>query len=855
MHLRHYLYLAAVALAALVVTLIMVRFADALCRKQRRRTPLELALLVAILLIGVTAIMRNQAMGLGKVTLAFRSSANDTNDQYVPYYLNMIRMVREGGLPLWVSSYGMGTGILSNQLTSMDPFNLILIPLCLWRGEGFLSQALAITFACRALVAGLLFSHLLTRYCSTPLARIFGAVTYGLGGYLFTEGQHYFFGTAWVFLPIILIALEWLMEEQKARSFALVSIVCAACICFSVYVGFMTLLFVPVYVALRLVVLCEGMGVVTYLKRLGLCALAVFSGCLLAGIVLVPMAYYLVSETGRVGGEQATAARSVSSMLTAFLAPREFMLLLSRMLGNGLISCGANYRYVELGGVNELEFFQGGLSCGVFVLLGQFAHWALTDTSRRQKVAILLGTACVAYYCLGYFLPSILTVFRYPTYRGCLLIDALLICAMSLAVEHRLIERAPARIPLVLSLLVTGGVLGWSFLNTVNARLDCAYYVLACVALAVLLVMLLRRDNARSFEIPAADTAVSKHMKASDGAAGPSAAIVVLICAVMASSVIADSFCELNLNPKNISPASFPRSAKSDKGIETLEALDYLNETDSSFYRMERTFVTWNKWNDALSFGYRGISSYNSSEDGDLTEFFFQLWPEAINKQTNNYSCYSFAGDVDNPQMMSLTGIRYVVSLDPLDYDWAELVTTTEHGAYVYRVSYKKAAISPLYLRSSAASEGEASAMSLEERRALLDTELIVEDKAVATDAAAKGTAVEAEVDLNEDAFGALSGTIHASADSLACLTVPHTADWIVTIDGKAVDTFRANYGFVGFAVSAGEHSISAYHRPAGLFIGAGMTAAGLVLTCLGAWLARRAYRSEKNASAASMTV
>ena len=75
-----------------------------------------------------------------------------------------------------------------------------------------------------------------------------------------------------------------------------------------------------------------------------------------------------------------------------------------------------------------------------------------------------------------------------------------------------------------------------------------------------------------------------------------------------------------------------------------------------------------------------------------------------------------------------------------------------------------------------------------------------------------------------------ISGTFKALADnSVACLAVPHTNGWVVKVDGQEVDTYRANYGFIGFTVSEGEHTIEAYYEAPNAKVGAAIAACGLV--------------------------
>lgn len=832
MHLRSYLYLLAVLGLALVVFVCAWHVKDKLTRPSSKRTTLEIAFLLCILLLGITAILYKQIRGTKELTLAFRSSANDTYDQYIPYYLSMIRSLKHGALPLWNSSYGMGTSIIGNQSWSFDPFNLVLLPLCLVFGEGFLAQALAITFAARALASGLLFSHVLTYYCKTPLARIFGATCFGLGGYLFCEGQHFFFGTAWVLLALLLLVLEWFFDQQRSLAFVGVALVVAAFICFSVYLAFLSLLFIPLYVALRLIVLPQTFHAKTYLTHLGLSALAVFSGCLLAGIMFIPSAYFIVHETARISGVQSSTTARLTTMLASFLSPHAFMLLLSRFMGNGLISSGTNYHYLSLGGLNELEFFQGGLSCGVFILLGQFFSWLAGNASKREKLAVSLASLLIVFYCLNYTLPSLLTVFRYPTYRGCLLIDAVVICALSIALEKRLIERPPSLVPLVVSSALSLAVLFWSWKHSVNGKLLCMVYACLLFGLMVLMVARQLAANKVSTALSPATSALATHTTTH------AAALALAAVALLISSVAADSFCALHFNPKIVPLNRFPLSYTQTGGNDTLEALAYLNSHDNSFYRSERTYTTWNSWNDAMSFGYRGISSYNSSEDGDLTRFYLQLWPEVIAKDAGNFYCYSFKLDTDNPQMMALTGIRYIISHKALTQSWAHELMRTSGGMYLYEVSYKQQTVAPLYVRTNALSDTEADKLDLAERRAILDDSLIVDKESFSKLALPQSnTNATATVEFHEAADGFLSGTVDATSDCLACLAVPNVADWIVRIDGKEVTTFKANYGFVGFKLTSGTHTIEAYHRPAQLAVGAGVSAVGLVLLIAGTHL------------------
>ena len=806
MHLRNYLYLAGIALISFVLLLLCCHYSRQLLAKEKHRSSFEILVLFSILILGTAAILGNQILGTANVTLGFRSSVNDTFDQYIPYYLDIIHNAQVGGLPFWSHHFGMGSSFLANQEWLMDPFNIVLIPLCLVFGEEFLAQALAITFACRVFCAGLFFSHFLTRFCSTPLARIFGASSYAFAGYLFTVGKHYFFGTAWVLLPLILLGLEDLMQRKSAGAFALVSITSAIYICFSVYFAFMTLIFSPIYVALRLLIIIEENQKGHYFQRFLLCAISVLTGVLLSGIMLFPAAYYIIAETSRVGGTAASSKGTALSMLSSFMSPRGIGFICSRLMGNALISVGTNYEFMPNN--NELEFFQGGLGCGVYILLGQFLYWVYSQTSTRHRIAATCALLFITFYSINFFLPSLITIFRYPTYRASLSIDAILICAMAIGLEKGFIERKPACIPLLFSIFFSALVLMWSLNKTINSRLQCMFFIVI-LALSTLLTILCFKKQTW---IPV---------------------LTLGVCALFISSSLVDSFSEINRNPRIVPSNKFPPAASQALSGNTITALSKLQARDNSFYRVERDFHSLTKWNDALSFHYAGISSYNSAEDGELGDFFNKLWPTAISHRTNNFSCYTFPIDSTSSRMMAITGIRYLICQNPLPSktSWAKQIEQV-NGLYIYEISFRGTIVSPLYLRNSVLSQSDAEKLNIKQRQQALDNSIIVEDSQISLlNISSNQNKIETKVQLKLASDNSISGIIDTNSDGIACLAIPHTKGWNLTLDGKPLETFSANYGFIGFNCPAGRHVLHAYYIPAGIIPGILISIAGIVFT------------------------
>lgn len=100
------------------------------------------------------------------------------------------------------------------------------------------------------------------------------------------------------------------------------------------------------------------------------------------------------------------------------------------------------------------------------------------------------------------------------------------------------------------------------------------------------------------------------------------------------------------------------------------------------------------------------------------------------------------------------------------------------------------------------------------------------------TEAYEKGMAVLANSQLKITEFdqNSLVGTVNADRDGVLTTSIPYDAGWKVTVDGKAVETYGINDGFLAFDITTGAHTIAFEYTPNGLLIGAGISAVSLIV-------------------------
>lgn len=770
-----------------------------LTRTSSRQTRCERIMLAGIVLIGATAIYGS--LLLGSTRFAYTDRGLDTLEQYVPIYVDLIERVRSGTAGAWNFGYGLGTAVLSYQSWVLDPFNLLLVAMGIALGTERLWFILAFVQVVKISMSAAVFDNLLKRYCQTPLARILGAATFGFGGYLLLWGQHYWLGSMHVLFAVVVLCAERLLESMSTPRFLAFSLCSAICMGWSPYCGFMVMLGCALYCLMRIVRIAPSVkdGARLVLRLV----LAVLCGAMISAATMLPYATYLATETSRVdGGGTSTGARIIG-FATGFVPMRWIPMLLSRFLGDGLVSCGAPIpdelipATASFSDTNCYEFANLGFGAVSLILIGQFLDWAARDNKGKTRAVILASGALCVLFCVNELLPALFNMLVLPKYRASFVLAVPACIAMAVAFEKRFAARSVNNPNLIAASVLSLGIVFWSLANSVNARRLCALYVLILCAVFACMAL--------------------------DRAKGPSAAMPLAVAALAIASTIADGFFITN-NRVVCTEDNFP-SRHAARTVDTEATLDFIASQDAGFYRVEKLYDDWTMYSDALVEGYAGINNYNSSIDSDLAEFYQLAWPDALDGGNTSLQRHHLSQNDDG--LMSLLGVKYLLSKEPVDYPGFSRMT--QFGdVTVYR---NDNAVSVLYATESTTSESELEAAGdPATRQAMLEHNIVVPDERHRD---AEGTSASECTDLRLTGSSDLRGTLTCENSSIACLTVPYTSGWKVTVDGQPVELFRANIGFIGFEVPEGTHVIEARYKVPSLAAGLCVSAAGIVLLLL----------------------
>lgn len=803
-----YKYLVFVFLLALAILCCLYRRYEFLVVSSKRRRNDELVFIGATSVIGLATIywfLYTQKLGF---CFGPGDTGTDTIEQYVPFYTNILENIRSGCFDIWSFEYGLGVNLPSYQTWLYDPFNLILIPLGLILGTSNLSLALVLTQSGRILISAYLFDHLLTRFCESPLARIVSSILFGFSSYLILLGQNYFLGSMLPMLALVVLCFELYLERQSVAAFLRVTCSIAVILLWSAYISFMVLLFTAIYLLLRIFAQKRYDNPKTFLTCIVKMTLPVLCGALLSCVLLIPYAHFLLQETSRTSSSSSMGSKFMGSL--GFVNLDWIPAILSRLFGGSLLNNGSNTTAAIVSDLGEVgytgsfpyEFIQLGFSCGVLLLLSQFFDWAVKDADRREKILIGVSTLLVLIYCFGQFLPTLFTAMVRFQYRSSGVLGIPICIAIAVALEKRILAGKVANVPLAASFVISVVILIWSFCNAASGRLPSAVFGLLLVAAFISTVL--------SSRIPRL-----------------AASLNVLFLAVLIASTFFDGFyCT---NNRNLLPIdSFPHSFAAPEDSNTAAALEYVRGLDDDMYRLDKTYCDHYLASDSWIEHYYGASAYNSTLDADLLDFYDQLWPEA--ECSWAYYTQMFSNDPDpDSSVLNLIGLRYVFSYDELTCEWAELLQRIG-SLYVYRVKGSDGFAS---VRGEVVSESEANILSdVAARRALLSHAVIVPDEVASSHGDMCGD-TNASMVMDKVNEHELAGTFESSSDAVVCVPVPYTGTWSVTVDGKSVDAFKADYGFVGFFIPSGSHSVVVKYQTEGIKLGAMLSLVGVAATAI----------------------
>ena len=711
---------------------------------KRRITKWDLrSIPVLVILIALTCVFVFRDYIFGGKLFIFYDIGSDTLQQYVAKYIAMSRHLGEGNFSTWIAEYGFGAGA-----TVMNPFNFVLLILNIVgaaAGKWIIPEALVYMFMAEILLSGILVYLYLSVFSFGERAKVIASYMFAFNGFMIVWGQHYQFGAICIFLPLILWAIE---RAIRSRSFKLLVLASFLTVISSMYVAYMIFLLCAFYVIVRTIMLCPG-TVGGYFKKVFKCAGSMILGILMGAFSLLPSIQTVMNVSGRME-HTSTFAERLSWGLYMH-GDDYFMTMLSRMFSSTVK--GINEEYV--GPANYYEdvhlFFSTLFIFLLILYLFNIVNLVKGNKNRIiQYLLVVLAVASVTFSMTGVIMNAVSgTSTRYTFIY-------LPWFALISAAALDGIFRGIIRFKWLLFVGMAGCLAVYGFYFYAGNYENYNLVILAVTGILMGVVLLFAGPEKK----------------------GRSIAMTLLLGLLLIVNVSSDT--DSNFIDRTV-PDKNGKFIEEMSDSETASAIKWIKANDKNTYRIEKMYGATESM-DAMVYGYRSVSSYNSTQNGYIQKYVKSRWPELLKYPANEYY-HAFSAGSGNLNESRLAGVKYVLARDeevPENFTQIALVGTVK----VYEDKEVKG-IADFFA-------GKADA----------EKKMVYSDN----DKDSKVTYYEGDSDSH------LTFDVDAAKDGYLYVAVPYENGWSARVDGTTAYIKRANTGFSAVELSEGKHKVELYY-------------------------------------------
>lgn len=705
----------------------------------------------------------------GDKAFVYVDVGSDTKDVYYPFFIMLIRKITNGDFSMWDSTYGTGCNVLSRQA---DVGNIFTWLACIF-GENNLKDELVYVQLIKIFLCGYLCYLYLCNFKFANMTKIIVAYIYAFNGYMILWGQHYFFGSACVYVIMLLCTIEKAMHDKKGYLYTALAV--AVLLCSSYYLGFMILLTAGAYTIFRLLHMYSWKERKSALKKIAGLTISVLIGGCMASFLFLPSVYFVMNVSSRLNSDSGIFERIVSyaSQMHTLQTYKSTLLRLYSNSLEGTTNYTGGWNYYE---APQLYF----TSYNVMILLLFFTEIFL-DKKRTKKVKIL---NIVETFISGMFLflpvgALVMNGFSGITFRYTYIFLPLFGLCYAEIIEKILCRKLSGK----KAQIILCGMLSFLFLFIALIGYE-NYTVINILKLLYLFFILL-------FIVVIYTYVYNKKIYGN--------MLIVCIVGLIVANVMADSFISTNYRGC-VDTKSY--QVNGDANVEA--AIQYLHEKDPSYYRIEKNFIDVSLCNDSMLEGYRGISAYNSVMNHNVAEFADEIWPELW---TGDLGCIlGFLNAYTDVNKATLMGIKYILTKEMIT-DVPEYVYIDTIGdVYIYQNTCVQS-FGQFYNRTM--NQDDFIKLPMEERNEIINNNVLVLKDIDTKKTSMQNSISESNIDIQDNKnSGKIEGTVDTEGDGWLFMPIPFEKGWKAYVDGKETKVWQGNIGFSAIFLDAGKHKI-----------------------------------------------
>lgn len=717
----------------------------------------------------------------------FRDIGSDSLNASWPWMAHSADYIAQYGIPSWSFNMGMGQDLIS--FSAYDPFDYLLYPF----GKEKMIYLIAYKELVKILLAGFFFFRYLRLLNIANFSAAVGSLMFAFCGYMIVGSGWYLFSFEVMVAALLLYSFELLYQQNKWHWMAIPMFLVGLSRPFNLWpYG----LFLSMYVLFRVYQAEEKFDfkklLAVFGKIAGVSALALGMS---APLLLEHLQAMIDSPRGSGPDSYSSVLRSMPVFQTHDKAELGTNIL--RFFSSNILGGGQNYK----GAQNYLEApaFYCGIPC---LLLVAQAFRFFSKKTRRIAVALLVLWLLPVVFP---YLRRAFWLFSGDYYRTYSFLVALLLIFFSVHALDRII--AERKVNMKWLLVMLGGLL--VLLNIPyfadKSAVDGGMRLFAAIALifyTLMIYMIGKKEDALTYKY---------------------AFLGFFLIEVL-------FFSWSTVNKRSVVTAK-DLTQKTGYNDYSLEAVDYLKKSDSSFYRVDKIYFSspaiHGSLNDGMVQDYYGTSSYNPFNHLHYINYLKTMG--VINKVNELESRWS-PGLANRFILESLNSVKYLLSKS----GYAQPIWRVSHdsiGQFGDVLVLRNKFSMPFgygYTRYVKLSDFEK--LSLGQKDYVSTMACVLNDADVAKVSALKQFSLKDTVPQNlftidllkantdslrrssftMSAFSPvhIKGGMNLPATEMVYMSLPFDKGWSVTDNGITIDKLMLSNGMTGLLLGAGNHQI-----------------------------------------------
>jgi uncharacterized membrane protein YfhO len=744
-------------------------------------------LLLFLLIVTGFSIFKNFL--LLRETYLFKDIGSDTVNQYYPFILHVSEYLHSNSIPEWSFNSGLGNNIFP-PIIYRDPFAVFLYLL----DKTQIAYAIIYVEFLKILFGGIVFYFYLLELDVTVFSAVIGAISFTFSGVMIVGSGWYAFTFESLNIAFLLLAFEKLFKNNLWQIFPLSIALIGISMPFYYYIYGVFLLLYSIfrYSSEHKWNWKEYFGLLSKMFVWGLLGVALSSAFMFSSVLQL-------LDSPRVAGDSSYFSRLFSVPMFALADRMQYVTSVMRFFSSDLMGTGSQFR----GWHNYLEapmFYIGLPSLLLFTQVFSFL-------GRKQKITYLI------FLCFWIF-PVIFPFFRYAFwlftgdyYRIFSLFVSFVFLFFSIQALNCVDRTGKINLPVLLfTLIALLGILYFPYFDARHNPIDPQLQAMVRTLLLfyTLLLIVIRIPNLRRF---------------------------VQVVFLLTLCFEAQYFSNITVNDRSVI-TSQELHQKVGYNDYTNEAVQYIKSTDSSFYRIDKTYSSGPaipSLNDSQVQNYKGTSSYNS-----FNQFYYIKFLEATNviHGDNEAETRWAVGLVGKPLLESFASVKYVLTKIPQGDPSPALFEFIKQIADV-RIFRNKFYLPLGFTYHHYITESQFHRLNTLQKEACLLKAFVVPDAFKGGDGFTQLTAVDIPADYTVQALSGdisqlrqetmtlltqkqnyIKGAINIDKRRMLFFSIPYDRGWKAFVNGKETKPMLINIGFMGLLLDKGKYTVELKYTP-----------------------------------------